>query len=385
MRPWLLGLFCLIVAARPPVERVGAVLLALGAATGAEALWVGLLGGPAGEGWRGLAAGLALALAFLILSRIARWAGGRGWRWLGAALCLGLLLAGVARFERLALPLAPKATRAERPDLLLLSGLPLVWNEGGVAASLAGKNHPLAAMDLLASAFTLRPITAAGPAELAAARTLLVVQPAIDAAGRVALDDWVRSGGRALILADPDLRWPTSLPAGDPRRPPDVTPLSPLLTHWGLALDADPAAGATARMIERDGVRWRIRPGAPGRWRRTGGNCKIASAGLVADCAVGRGRAVLVADADLLLDDLWVGMGSDGTGPRHRSADNGRLLVALLDGLRGAPGPESANLAAWIESGSPVGSAATALLLPPFLLILVGGWWARRNAMVKNA
>jgi hypothetical protein len=385
VRPWLLGLFCLIAASRPLTERVGAVLLALGMATGAEALWVGLLGGSAGEGWRGLAAGLALALAFLILLRIARWAGGRGWRWLGAVLCLGLLLAGVARFERLALPLAPKATRAERPDLLLLSGLPLMWSESGVAASLAGETRPLAAMDLLARAFTIRPVAAADPAELAAARLLLVVQPAMDAAGRVALDDWVRHGGRALILVDPDLHWPTSLPAGDPRRPPDAARLSPLLAHWGLALDADPTAGAMPHMIEWGGAQWRIRPGAPGRWRRTGGNCKIAATGLVADCTVGRGRAVLVADADLLLDDLWVGMGSDGTGPRRRTADNGPLLVALLDGLRGAPGPEPANKAAWIESDSPAGSAATALLLPPFLLILIGGWWARRNAMVKNA
>lgn len=387
VRPWLLGLICLSVTPRPPLACVGAILLALGVATGSEMLWIGLLGGPAAEGWRGLAAGLALALFFLALFRVARWAGGGGWRWLGAALCLGLLLLpGVsARFERLALAPVTTTSRTERPDLLLLSDLPLAWDEGGIAASLAGAGHPPAAVDLLARAFTIRPIAAADPAALAEARLLLMVQPRIDAAGLVAIDAWVRGGGRALILADPDLRWPTHLPAGAPRRPPDATPLLPLLAHWGLALDADPVRGATPRMVDRDGARWRVRPGAPGRWRRTGGSCAISAAGLVADCPLGRGRAVLLADADLLLDDLWVGMGSDGTGPRRRTADNGPLLVALLDGLRGAPGGKPADSVAWIESDRQMGLAATGLLLPPILLILIGGWRLRRLDMVKIA
>lgn len=383
LRAWLLGLLGLAVVSWRPLEQVAAVALALVAATVAEAMAIALLGGRVGEGAPGLAAGLALGLILLGLFGFARWAGGRGWRWLGAMLCLGLLLAGAPRFERWALPPERDAPRAARPDLLLLSGLPLAWSEKGVAASLAGEPRP-ATVEALARGFTLRPIAAADPTMLAPARLLLAVQPRVDPAGLVALDDWVRGGGRALILADPDLRWPTDLPAGDPRRPPDAAPLLPLLAHWGLALDADAAAGAAPRLIDRGGARWRVRPGAPGRWRRTGGDCVLTAAGLVADCAVGRGRAVLLADADLLLDDLWVGVGLDGTGRRHRTADNGPLLVALLDGLRGAADPKARETVAWLESGRPMGRAATGLFLPPVLLILAGLAWRRGHARQKS-
>ena len=45
----------------------------------------------------------------------------------------------------------------------------------------------------------------------------------------VALDDWVRGGGRVLLLADPMLEWPSKRPLGDPLRPP------PMFADTGLA------------------------------------------------------------------------------------------------------------------------------------------------------
>ena len=53
-----------------------------------------------------------------------------------------------------------------------------------------------------------------------------------------ALDNWVRSGGRMLLLADPLLEWPSERPLGDPLRPPPTFVDTGLLGHWGLRLDA---------------------------------------------------------------------------------------------------------------------------------------------------
>ena len=54
---------------------------------------------------------------------------------------------------------------------------------------------------------------------------LLAAQPqALTAERLVALDDWVRAGGRLVLLADPSLRWESSRPLGDRFRPPYAFP-----------------------------------------------------------------------------------------------------------------------------------------------------------------
>ena len=65
-------------------------------------------------------------------------------------------------------------------------------------------------------------------------------QPAEDL---VALDNWVRGGGRVLLLADPMLEWPSERPLGDPFRPPPTFADTGLLAHWGLKLDAPDEPG----------------------------------------------------------------------------------------------------------------------------------------------
>src|SRR3546814_6831952 len=58
--------------------------------------------------------------------------------------------------------------------------------------------------------------------------------------------------------------------------------------------------------------------------------------GLMADCAIGKGRALVLADADLLRDASWFGPGAQGESRGARIADNGHLVSAaaqmLLDG-----------------------------------------------------
>src|SRR3546814_17486119 len=58
--------------------------------------------------------------------------------------------------------------------------------------------------------------------------------------------------------------------------------------------------------------------------------------GLMADCAIGKGRALVLADADLLRDASWFGPGAQGESRGARIADNGHRVSAaaqmLLDG-----------------------------------------------------
>jgi hypothetical protein len=86
---------------------------------------------------------------------------------------------------------------------------------------------------------------------------LLAAQPqALTAERLVALDKWVRDGGRLVLLADPLLRFDSSRPLGDRFRPPLRYPDTGLLAHWGLAAGrlAGRPAGASS-----DGPRARDR------------------------------------------------------------------------------------------------------------------------------
>jgi hypothetical protein len=115
-------------------------------------------------------------------------------------------------------------------------------------------------------------------------------QPAEDL---VALDDWVRKGGRVLILADPLLEWPSERPLGDPLRPPPMFADTGLLAHWGLRLDAPDERGPQRRELAGRQI-VAVSPGS------LFGRCEVSRDRLVAHCRIGRGRATIVADADFL-------------------------------------------------------------------------------------
>jgi hypothetical protein len=139
-----------------------------------------------------------------------------------------------------------------------------------------------------------------------------LAQPrAFSPAELVQLDSWVRKGGRLLILADPALQWGSLYPLGDKRRPLFTSMLSPLFAHWGLELVL-PIADAEPMAIRKIG-KLSIRTQAPGEWLKInrGGSarCALAEGGLLADCKIGKGRALLVADADLLDTAYWEGRG----------------------------------------------------------------------------
>lgn len=183
-----------------------------------------------------------------------------------------------------------RAPEQSRPELFLLTSLPIVWSEQFGLDQLGSP-----ALEALEKQYQVRPIDL--PSELPEGGLLLAAQPrALPADELVALDSWVRRGGRLLLLADPRLEWPSDLPLGDPGRPPLAFADTGLLRHWGLRLDAP--EDSETRSSELDGIK--LLTASPGTIVRLNGPCEVASAGMSASCAIGKGRARIVADADFL-------------------------------------------------------------------------------------
>ena len=174
--------------------------------------------------------------------------------------------------------LGPRAPD-ERPPLALLSSLPLVFGE---SFGLEGGGSP--ALRRLEQRYRVQPIGVADHASLKGHELLLMAHPrAQPAEVLVEFDRWVRGGGHVLLLADPRLDWPSERPLGDMLRPPPSFADTGLLKHWGLTLKAPPISSSeTAGRLSASGA------------------CKTEEEGVVARCAIGRGRATVIADADFL-------------------------------------------------------------------------------------
>jgi len=207
----------------------------------------------------------------------------------------------------------PEVPPAKRPALLLLTSLPLVFGED---FSVHDSGSP--ALKALETRYRVVPISTTTAAELAKGGLLLMAHPLGQAPqDLVALDSWVRGGGRVLLLVDPLLDWPSKRPLGDPLRPPPTFVDTGLLGHWGLRLDAPDAPGP--KRLELGG--YQVMTSSPG---ALAGRCRISSDRLEARCKVGKGTAIVVADADFLdADDL-------GAGAEH----NLDSLLAELEALR---------------------------------------------------
>ena len=184
--------------------------------------------------------------------------------------------------------IAPRSP-AERVPLMLVTSLPLVFPEEFTLEG--GGTRALTALE---SRYRVVPIGTTDPQSLRKARLLLMAHPlAQPAEDLVALDSWVRGGGRVLLLADPILEWPSKRPLGDKLRPPPGFADTGLLAHWGLTLEAPHESGRRrSRLAGRTIVS--ASPGA------LSGACHIGGQGFVAQCKIGKGRATVVADADFL-------------------------------------------------------------------------------------
>ena len=194
---------------------------------------------------------------------------------------------------------------APRPDaeLGLFTTLPIYWGETpDIAAMLNAEGEKHWARQQLEDRYDLVPLDVLSESNLAGLERVLLAQPRpLSPQENVALDEWVREGGNALVFADPMLMQHSIYPIGDKRRPQDVVLLSPILARWGLALQFDEAQSSEQRLIESGNLS--VPVAMAGELVATGGGagsvCEIGKLGLIAECRIGEGRVVVVADADL--------------------------------------------------------------------------------------
>lgn len=264
---------------------------------------------------------------YLVMDRLTRFGGKK---WLLVILLLGLLLLLAAVFAPRPVDSRPK------PPLGLMTTLPLLWSEGGIEADLRKDAAPHPAFTRLSDHYNITPVDdlkawAPKPKQL-----LLLAQPRAFAPDELVwIDNWVREGGHVLILADPALQWGSLYPLGDKRRPLFTSMLSPLFAYWGVELVL-PLADEAPVSMRKIGV-FNIRTVTAGEWlpKAPGaeGGCAILAKGLLADCRIGKGRAVLVADADFLDTAFWEGRGMRILTGKDEFA-NMALLQALLTVLQ---------------------------------------------------
>jgi hypothetical protein len=196
-----------------------------------------------------------------------------------------------------------RADHAPKRTLGLFTSLPILWNEEETVAghldSAAPRPWVKAALE---RRFRLRPLDTLF--QLDRVQLLLMAQPRpLSPHENVALDAWVRAGGRLVLLADPMATWPSAFPLGDRRRPQDAVLLSPILAHWGLRLVFDDEQSPALREIAGTNLPVRL-AGKLEPVAQNGGSCHLEAAQVVAECRIGAGKALIIADSALLDPDL---------------------------------------------------------------------------------
>lgn len=215
----------------------------------------------------------------------------------GAIAFAGALAFALVQHDGAVEPVRPPA---ERPTLALLTSLPLMFGE---SFGLDSGGSP--ALTRIERSYNVQPIGVADGASLAGKRLLLMAHPrAQPATALVELDQWVRGGGRVLLLADPRLSWPSERTLGDKLRPPPAFADTGLLGHWGLTLSGPVADGPSEVKVGEMMIVTATRGTLTSK-----GSCEIVGDGLVARCRIGAGMATVIADADLLNDESISGPG----------------------------------------------------------------------------
>lgn len=225
---------------------------------------------------------------------------------------------------------------APENKLAIMTSLPLVLGEASVEQVVKGENSPAPIYDILKENYDVTPLDSADDRLLQFDLLLLAQTRAYTPEEYVALDDWVQSGGALLILSDAALQWHSEYSLGDKRRPLFTSLLSPLFSHWGLEqilLIEDPEEHIIT-MGDYD-----ISTVTPGEWikkeaqnNKEAGNgklrCSISANKFEADCSIGKGRVILIADSDFIHEDFWHGFGQ---------SDNVSYLLDRLEALTAKP------------------------------------------------
>ena len=240
-----------------------------------------------------------------------------------ALLAAALMLTACAKADE------PQA--AAKP-LGLFTSLPIYWAESGDLRGLLRSDAPPHwALAALRRRGDLRLLDSLDGPGLAGLGTLVMAQPrALAAQENVALDGWVRGGGRLLLFADPMLTEESAFPLGDKRRPQDMVMLSPILDHWQLRLEFDEDQPVGERTVDAGGLVLPVN--LPGRFVVAPGSrhCRLVAEGILAECRLGKGLVLLLADAALLEQH------GDVQAPETWTQARSEALGQLLDRLAGA-------------------------------------------------
>jgi len=221
------------------------------------------------------------------------------------------------------------AEAEEKRDLALMTSLPLVWGDAqDIEAVIAGNAQPHPFYVELQKSYEIQAIDSLLEENVLGAGNpdilLLAQNRPLNPDEFVALDNWIRKGGRALIMADPLLRMESGYAIGDKRRPEGVSLMSPLFNRWGLdfTFDEDKAG-----FVEIKAGEYNVRSVAVGGFslkheqQADVAICNISDVAMLARCQIGEGRATLIADADVLDVELL------------SSSDNVAFIGALLNEL----------------------------------------------------
>lgn len=194
-----------------------------------------------------------------------------------------------------------------KPHLGVLTTLPLAWGEADdLGAIIRGETTQHWLRGALDERYDFVPLDMinAETDQLSALDYLLLAQPrALGAAENVALDEWVRGGGRLLLFADPMMTGETHYAIGDRRRPQDVALLSPILARWGLEMAMDVGQEAVDGKLLGHAMLPVALYGTLALRDAAGSapsTCELFADAVVAQCEVGRGRVLVVADAAML-------------------------------------------------------------------------------------
>lgn len=211
-------------------------------------------------------------------------------------------------------PLAAAADPAAAPPALgLMSSLPLTWPIDADMQAILGGADPMTWQRLaIGTCYTPVPLDTLSPSDasapediangpLAELDRLAIIQPrGLSPADNVALDAWVRGGGRLLLALDPALTGHYDLPLGDPRRPADSALIPPVVARWGLAVrfDEDQEAAVEERALGEAALPLAL-AGEVTITDSLAAQCTPLAGGAAARCRVGAGSVTLIADAAL--------------------------------------------------------------------------------------
>ncbi|WP_310534603.1 Gldg family protein [Novosphingobium sp.] len=209
----------------------------------------------------------------------------------------------------------------------LMTSLPILWTEEPSIGAMLSKAEapPHWARGVLEARGNIVPLDRIASQTLRGVDLAVLAQPRpLSPEEMAALDRWVRGGGKLLLFADPMLTAHSIFPVGDKRRPQAIAMVDPLLAHWGLELGFDDAAEEVEATVQAAGLSLPVN--LPGTLKASNKRCSVDPSALVATCRIGRGRAVIVADAALLE--------SEGiTGPEARKSALAGVL-ALVENRR---------------------------------------------------